>query len=294
MPDSLGLRSGLLVCLFLLASCASHGGQSSQPIECDYCSAWNEPQTPFQIYGNTYYVGTAGLSAVLIDSGDGLILLDGALPQSAAQIASNIVALGFDPLDIRLIGLSHAHFDHAGGVAELQRRSSARVITGAGTLETVRTGVLQPDDPQWSVDALRFPAVPSAEAARAEYPLGDVTLVAIDTPGHTTGGLSWTWNSCEANACLTVVYADSLTPVSAAGYRYSNTLADDLRRSAADIAALECDILLSPHPGFFAMTRKLEQGRSSFIDDTACQQYAAKAVQRLQNRLQQEQQPSSD
>jgi metal-dependent hydrolase (beta-lactamase superfamily II) len=89
------------------------------PIDCRSCASWNEGQAPFRIFGNTYYVGTAGLAVILIDTGDGLILLDGALPQSVPLIASNMEALGFSLTDVRLVALSHAHYDHAGGIAAL-------------------------------------------------------------------------------------------------------------------------------------------------------------------------------
>src|SRR4026208_2504493 len=79
------------------------------PKECDDCSRWNAPREPFRIFGNTYYVGVADLSSILIAGRDGLILLDGGLPQSAGQIAANVTKLGFRLEDIELIVSSHAH-----------------------------------------------------------------------------------------------------------------------------------------------------------------------------------------
>jgi metallo-beta-lactamase class B len=78
------------------------------PIVCDHCEAWNRPHAPFKVVGNTYYVGREGLSAVLIDTGKGLILLDGALPQSAPVIEANLKSLGFRIQDVKLIVNSHA------------------------------------------------------------------------------------------------------------------------------------------------------------------------------------------
>ena len=98
------------------------------PIDCDRCAEWNRPLQPFHVYGNTWYVGTGGLGVVLIEAGDGLILLDGGLPQSAGPIADSIRKLGFDPAAIRYIGMSHAHYDHVGGIAALQRISGATVL----------------------------------------------------------------------------------------------------------------------------------------------------------------------
>src|SRR5215210_4899839 len=98
------------------------------PSTCSDCAEWNAPQEPFRLFGNSYYVGPAGLSSVLITSAEDLILLDGALPQSAAVIDAHIRALGFDTEKIRVIGNSHAHYDHAGGIAALQRATGAAVL----------------------------------------------------------------------------------------------------------------------------------------------------------------------
>ena len=113
-------RLGLLIfSLFLLAACGPRELEPDAAFECSNCERWNMPQEPFRILGNTWFVGTAGLTALLIETDDGLILIDGALPQSAALIDSNIRKLGFDPLNIKAILLSHAHFDHAGGLNAL-------------------------------------------------------------------------------------------------------------------------------------------------------------------------------
>ncbi len=115
------------IILILLAACGPRELEPDAAFECSNCERWNMPQEPFRILGNTWFVGTAGLTALLIETQDGLILVDGALPQSAALIDSNIRKLGFDPLNIKAILLSHAHYDHAGGVNALQRLSGSAV-----------------------------------------------------------------------------------------------------------------------------------------------------------------------
>src|SRR5438093_8055174 len=102
-------------------------GQRAAPA-CANCPEWNTPQTPFRIFGNTYYVGPHGLSSILITSKNGHVVIDGGLPESAQQVAANIRALGFRIEDVKLILNSHVHFDHAGGIAELQRLSGAHVM----------------------------------------------------------------------------------------------------------------------------------------------------------------------
>jgi len=280
----------LVVAVALLPGCSGEEFVADAAIECEWCEGWNRPLEPFRVYGNTYYVGTHGLGSILIDTGSGLILLDGALPQSATQIEANIRELGFDARQIRFIGLSHSHFDHAGGVAALARWSGATVLAGAHAIRVLEAGRLFADDPQFKLGHPAFPAVAGALAVDADtvLSLGEVRLRAVPTPGHTPGGTSWTWQSCEDGRCLDIVYADSMTPVGPPEYRYSDGAGDSLRASAAAIAALDCDILLSTHDFSFGLHEKLEQGRDAFIDPDACWRYAEDAVGRLERRLESE------
>jgi metallo-beta-lactamase class B len=118
------------------------------PTKCGPCDEWNRPLDPFRVYGNTFFVGTAGLTAILVTSDAGHILLDAGLPQTAPVIDANIRKLGFKTEDIRLIVNSHAHFDHAGGIAALQRFSGATVAAGEAGARALRQGAPTPDDPQ--------------------------------------------------------------------------------------------------------------------------------------------------
>ena len=290
--DSVPERAATLlaVATILLAGCSGEEFVADAAIECEWCEGWNRPLEPFRVYGNTWYVGTAGLGSILIDTGAGLVLLDGALPQSAAQIEANIRELGFDSREIRFIGLSHAHFDHAGGVAALARWSGATVLAGADAIRVLEAGRPFADDPQFALDHPVFPAVRGALAVDADtvLSLGDLQLRAVPTPGHTPGGTSWTWQSCEDGRCLDVVYADSMTPVGPPEYRFGDGAGDSLRAGAAAIAALDCDILLSTHDGSFGLHEKLGRGREAFIDPDACWRYAETAVERLERRLETE------
>src|SRR5271155_2844006 len=129
---------------------------------CANCAAWNKPHAAFRIFGNTYYVGTDGLSSVLIASSTGHVLIDGALPESAPLIVANIRSLGFRVEDVKLIVNSHAHFDHAGGIAELQRLSGARVAASQWTADVMNKGTVPHDDPQFGA------LTPIARVARVE------------------------------------------------------------------------------------------------------------------------------
>ncbi|UXY16083.1 subclass B3 metallo-beta-lactamase [Chitiniphilus purpureus] len=261
-------------------------------------AAWDAPQAPFALYGNTYYVGPRGLSAVLITSPAGHILIDGGSPRSPQQIARRIRQLGFRPEDIRYILNSHPHFDHAGGIAWLQRLSGATVLSSAWGVAVLRHGRPLPDDPQYGGLA-DFAAVRNTRAvADGEViRLGPLAVTAHFTPGHTPGGVSWTWQATEHGRTASLVYADSLSAYGGKRFRYSGDRAypeakADVERSIARIAALPCDILIAAHPeagGLWArQARQPERGNAAFIDPHACRRYAEQGRARLAERLAEE------
>jgi metallo-beta-lactamase class B len=282
----------LIFTVFLFSGCGPRELEPDAAFDCSNCERWNMPQEPFRIYGNTWYVGTAGLASLLVETEEGLILIDGALPQSASLIEANIRKLGFDPLSIKAILLSHAHYDHAGGINALQRMSRAAVFTSQDGVMTLRSGMLQEGDPQYlrgSEDS-SFPAVRDVTGlADGELvTIGGVDVTAVHTPGHTPGSISWTWESCVLGTCYDIVYADSLTAVSAEGYRFSDgPAANQIIESAGTISELDCDILLSPHPFFFGMQNKLERRDEGnpFVNNVACMIYAETALDWLEQRL---------
>jgi metallo-beta-lactamase class B len=272
---------------------------------CESCAAWNAPHEPFRVFGNTYYVGLAGLSSVLVASDKGLILLDGALPQSAPLIDANIRKLGFRTEDVRLIVNSHAHYDHAGGIAALQRFSGATVAASAAGARAIEGGGPPADDPQYAFgrEANGFPPVKRVRVVADGEVLrvGELAITAHLTPGHTPGSTTWTWRSCEGPRCLDVVYADSLNPVSAPAFRFTGDgarpdISGTFRRSISTVAGLRCDILLAVHPSFAGMDEKLKRRREQpasepFVDPSACRTYAADATKRLDERVTEEGKP---
>lgn len=133
------------------------------PHKCFDCDAWNRTYEPFKVFGNTYYVGAEGVSAVLIAGSAGSILLDAGLPQTAAVIDANIRTLGFKTEDVKLIVNSHAHYDHAGGINALQRFTGATVAASAAGKRAIEQGEPTNDDPQFAFGraANAFPAVKS-------------------------------------------------------------------------------------------------------------------------------------
>ncbi|GGD56928.1 subclass B3 metallo-beta-lactamase [Pseudoxanthomonas indica] len=295
------LPSVLLLAFAHLAQAAQPAPANDvKPFECDSCAEWNQPHAPFKLYGNSYYVGTEGLSSILIDTGQGLVLLDGALPQSAPVIAGNIRALGFKPEDITYIGMSHAHFDHAGGIAALVRMSGGKavVLATARGAEALRAGDAPDDDPQAHMGGA-FPPVKSAIKVLTDgqtLQLGNTTLQIHATPGHTPGGSAWTWRSCEQQRCLDMVYADSLTPVSADEFKFGpadGARVAEFRRTIAKVGALPCDFMVSAHPGFSELFEREQKqrdnpGSRALENPGACRVYAEQATQRLDQRLRDE------
>ncbi|MGZ3181131.1 MAG: subclass B3 metallo-beta-lactamase [Telluria sp.] len=285
-----------LVLPALLGAGLAHAGEVSF-IDCGSCAEWNQPQKPFKVAGNTWYVGTKELSALLVTSPQGHILLDGDLPQSAPLIRANIEALGFKVGDIKYILNSHAHWDHAGGIAALQTMSGATVVASAWGLKVLQAGEVSADDPQYDAGHnTRFTPVTGATKVVADgdvIKVGPLAVTAHLTPGHTPGGTTWSWQSCEQGKCYNVVYADSLNPVSNDTFRFSGDathhgIADSFRASIATVGALPCDIAISVHPGF---TETLERAAKStpahnaLVDPAACQAYASDANHRLTLRL---------
>jgi len=279
-----------------LAAAATPALEPDASIECDNCAGWNAEQPPFRIYGNSWFVGVRGLSSVLIVGSEGSILLDGALPQSAPLIEAHIRLLGFRVEDVRLIGNSHAHYDHAGGIAALVRDSGGRALASAEGAVALESGRPHPDDPQAGFgESARFPPVPNVRRVRdgERIELGDLAVTARATPGHTPGSTTWTWRSCEGTRCLDIVYADSLNAVSAPGFRFSDPAYPEresrLRRSIAAIEALPCDVLVTVHPEFSRIferaARRTAGEADALVDASACRAYAADASVRLDARL---------
>lgn len=165
---------------------------------------WNAPTTPFRIIGNVHYVGTAGLAAYLITTPEGHILIDGAMEESVDQIAANIETLGFKLRDVKILLINHAHWDHSGGLAELKRRTGARLLASLADKPSLEAGVVdyRPDlsaAPPVMVDGLLKNG--------QKIILGGVTLTTLFTPGHTKGSTSWVLDTGGAR----VIFVSSIT-----------------------------------------------------------------------------------
>ena len=261
------------------------------PTQCPSCAEWNAAASPVRLYGNVYYVGARGLGAILLTSDSGHVLIDTGLPESAEPIMAHIRALGFRVEDVKLIVNSHAHYDHAGGIAAIQRASGARVAASPSSAAVFRTGMAGRDDPQYAI-ALAYPAVTGTDirvfADGDTLRVGPIAIVAHFTPGHTPGGTSWSWRACEGAKCLDFVYADSQTPVSSDDFLFTRSTAyptalQDFARGFAVLELLPCDVLLTPHPSASQLWERIETGKLE--DPQACKRYVAGARAALARRV---------
>ncbi|MBB3226746.1 metallo-beta-lactamase class B [Luteibacter sp. Sphag1AF] len=268
-----------LFCASALAA-ASFAAYAGQP-------EWTQPEAPFKVYGNTYYVGSRGLSAILVTSPKGHVLIDATEDVNAPMIEANVRALGFKVEDIRVILNSHAHADHAGAIAAIARDSGAEVRASPASAHALRLGGNDPNDPQFG-EAPLFPPVKEVDelSPGETVHVGDLALTSHATPGHTLGGTTWTWRSCEGERCLNIVYGDSLTPFSKDGYRFSadaKKLAA-YRKGIETVSNLPCDILITAHPDVVDLMSKVD-AHASLEDKHACQAYAVWATGKLDARL---------
>ncbi len=246
---------------------------------------WNQPVAPFRIAGPLYYVGMAQVTSLLITTPKGHILIDGAFPESAEQILDNVRTLGFKPEDIRILLSTHAHIDHAGGLAAIKEKTRAALYAGAADVAALARGGKQ--DFAFG-DDIAFPPVTADVAVKdgQEVTLGDVTVRAVATPGHTLGCTSWAFTIQADGKPLRVVMVGG---TSAPGYKLVDNakypaIAADFERTFAKLKAMACDIFLEGHGFFFGLNEKMAQERS-FVDPDGYQASLARAEQAFRQQL---------
>lgn len=297
MEPALSARS-LLAAVALLALAAPASAQMYIPrpqAERDLATAcagregWGEAAPPAHVFGNTWYVGTCGITALLVQTPDGLVLLDGGIPEAADLVLDNVRKLGFPVKAIRWVLVSHEHFDHAGAVAEIQRRTGARVIAGPHQAAMLRSGKPAADDPQAPLllkEPMRPIKVAKTQPHGTALVAGGLRFTAWANPAHAPGSTSWTWQQCQGTECRTIAYADSISTISADGYRFADNPArvEAIRQGLSIVAALPCDILITPHPSASDLFPRLSS-KQPLVRPDACSAYAATAGQRFAERL---------
>ena len=256
---------------------------------CGTRDGWAEPAPPAHIHGQTWYVGTCGITVVLVDTGAGLVLIDTGPQEAVPHVLASIRALGFDPKRIRWILSTHEHFDHVGGLAAMQRETGADIVSGPFIGDALRSGRPFPDDPQ-AAELAEKPMEP-VKVTRTLRDNGSVftsdpRFTAHATPTHSPGSTSWTWRSCDQDGCKTIAFADSISTISSEGYRFSDNphRVEQARYGLKRIAALPCDIMLTPHPSGSNLLERLS-GRAPLADAAACKAYAQLGAGWLDKRL---------
>lgn len=260
-------------------------------------ASWQAPAPPRRLIGNIYYVGATGVSSYLITTPAGHILLDTAFENVVPQIARNIESLGFKVQDVRFILGSHAHIDHTGGHAAMQRLTGAKIVSSAADAKLLASGGSDDFSP-FPRELMRYtPARADRIVADGEsLSLGGVTLTAILTPGHTRGATTWTMHVEEAGRRLPVVFFSSLSIVEGTSLLqrppYPEIVAD-FETTLAKLKALACEVWLSPHGGQFALQPKLArldagEAPNPFIDPTGWRRLLATSEAGFRRQLEAE------
>lgn len=238
---------------------------------------WNAPFAPFTIAGNLHYVGTETVSAFLLTTPQGHVLIDGILAQSVPQIIGNIKALGFDIADVKYLLNTHAHIDHAGGLAGLQRASGAQMIASAADRPFLEAGAI--DHGPTKGNAFPPVRVDRVIGDGAKVALGGTTLTAHLTPGHSPGCTSWSTTVTAADGasrsvflhCSATVAGQSLVPEAYPG------MVAAFRGSFAKVKAMQADIFLGNHDNVFGLkdkrNRQLAGDANAFVDAGELQRF---------------------
>ncbi len=258
---------------------------------------WRGYTEPFCIFGNLYFVGTVPASTHLIDTGEGLILIDPGYPQSLYLVIDNIYRLGFTPHDIRYILITHGHYDHLGGAKALQELTGAKTLIGredaayasgkvdltwARELGTTYYEAFEPDILLGSGDTLR---------------LGNTEILCRAAPGHTPGTLAFFFDVTDGTCILRAamhggVGTNSMKKAFLEEYGLSHETRDHFIPAIDALIDEHVDILLGNHTW---NNQTVEKGRritpdsNPFIDPDAWRSFLTSVKAQYRAMLEKEQ-----
>jgi metallo-beta-lactamase class B len=256
---------------------------------------WTEAIEPFAIAEGLYWVGSADLSAYLITSGAGHILIDAPLEENVELLLANIRKLGFDPEDVEVLLASHGHFDHTAGMATMIERTGAELVLSAEEATLVGAGG---KGDFFLGDRFAYRPAKAARTIRhlETVRVGDRTLTAHLTPGHTRGCTTWSGTARIGGEELTFVSICSLSVLP--GYRLAGDdpsypgIGRDYCSSLAHLRTLHPDIFLGAHGSFIDLPAKLEKlaagNARAFVDREGFERYLDEAQQRIETNLQEQ------
>jgi metallo-beta-lactamase class B len=259
--------------------------------------AWTRPFAPFRIAGNLYYVGSEDLASYLIVTPDGDILINSSLEASVPLIRKSVETLGFKFGDIKILLISHAHYDHCAGSAEIVKETGAKYYVMDGDVPVVESGGAA--DFHYGTD--KSTHYPSAHVDRVLHDmdtvrLGGTSLTANLTAGHTKGTTTWTMDVVEAGKVrhVAIVGSPNVNP----GYKLFDNksypqIAADYQHGFRTLHALKCDIFLGAHGGYFDLLPKYARWKAgehdAFVDPKGYQVYIAEREQAFLTELRKQQ-----
>ena len=251
------------------------------PVAMSQASAWTEPFPPFRIAENLYYVGSKGLASYLVTTPQGHILINSDLEASVPQIQTSVTQLGFKFSDVKILLISHAHWDHNAGSARVKELTGATYMVMEGDVDVVHSG--GKTDFHYGADAgTHFPITRVDRVLRDgdEVKLGNVVLVAHHTPGHTKGCTTWSMTVRIGGKTYNAVIIGS--PNVNPGYRLVDnakypTIAQDFERTFRVLGSLRCDVFLGAHGSYFDLESKYARFRAgaadAFVDPAGCREF---------------------
>jgi len=273
----------LLSSILLAAISCTTPFAASQKLPQFETPAWTRPFTPFHIAGNLYYVGSEDLAAYLITTPKGLILINSSLESSVPQIRESIEKLGFKYSDVKILLISHGHFDHCAGSAAIIKQTGAKYYVMDSDVSVVESGGKTDFEYSTRTD-FHFPTTHVDRALHDgdTVSLGGTTLTAHLTPGHTKGTTTWAMEEVEGGRTLKVVIVGS--PNVNEGYKLVNNkqypqIADDYKRGFQVLKTLHCDIFLGAHGGYFGLAEKYPRwkngDKNAFVDSAGYKAWIA-------------------
>ena len=279
----------LIICVFLFGATYTVAQISDEESR-----KWNQPVKPFKVIGNVYYVGATEVSSYLITTSEGHILLDSGFLETVPQIQKNVAQLGFRFQDIKILLNSHAHSDHAGGMARLKELTGAKLMVSEGDVAQLARG--GKDDPNFG-DRFLFPPVTVDRTLRDgdTVKLGDVVLTARLTPGHTKGCTTWTMKVRDGVKLYDVVFVGSTT---APGYKLVGNdkypdIVQDYERTFSLLKNLPVDIYLAAHGSAFDLLEKMklvgQSPQNPFIDRPGYKRLITRTERQFREELKRQQ-----
>ena len=298
-------RSAILLAALAAATIANRASSQNS-------ADWTEPFPPFQIAGNLYYVGSKGLANYLIATPQGHILINSDLEANVPLIRASIEQLGFKFSDVKILLISHAHWDHDAGSAKVRELTGATYMVMDADVPVVESGGRA--DFQYGNDPAVLGRKQFADIARlqrchrilhhhriafffslgrvGQVKLGDAVLVAHLTPGHTKGCTTWTLTVRDGDKSYNAVIIGS--PNVNPGYKLVGnaaypTIAQDYERTFNVLKTLTCDLFLGAHGGYFDMEAKYARLRAghadAFVDPSGCAKFVAQKEQEFRSEL---------